>query len=166
MAHLLPPPSDSSHPNLLQLLFCSFICPPIWLWMLDNLITDKEKTWNNRSVVRQKGTENTMNVEVLEKKNGKIRKWQLKFIGHIMEKYGWKIWSSRGQIEDKRDCCKQRQTYLESLCKWIANQILGEINRKCFSRRRNTKRRSALGIAKAASKNLSEVLRNKYWNVM
>lgn len=43
-----------------------------------------------------------------------------------------KNWILTGHIEGKRDRGKQHITYLLNLCKWMAEQVLGEIAKRQF----------------------------------
>ena len=49
----------------------------------------------------------------------KIRRRQLEFLGHIVRKENLEHLIVTGKIEGKRSKGRQRQTYIDSLSKWI-----------------------------------------------
>ena len=52
-----------------------------------------------------------------------IRRRQLEFLGHVMRKEGMEDLILNGKIQGTRSRGRPRQTYMESLCNWMRNQL-------------------------------------------
>src|SRR3984893_15745544 len=52
-----------------------------------------------------------------------IRRRQLEFLGHVMRKEGMEDLILNGKIQGARSRGRPRQTYMESLCNWMRNQL-------------------------------------------
>lgn len=65
----------------------------------------------------------------IENGNKKETNFPRKFLGRIMRKEGMENPILTEQIQSKRDRGKQHITYLTCLCKCLAEQGLGEINK-------------------------------------
>ena len=52
-----------------------------------------------------------------------IRKRQIEFFGHVMRKEGLEELMLTGRVNGKRSRGRQRLTYLESLSKWMTEQV-------------------------------------------
>ena len=69
----------------------------------------------NEEVLRRAGTE--------RKIMKTIRKRQIEFLGHVMRKEGLEELMLTGRVNGKRSRGRQRLTYLESLSKWMTEQV-------------------------------------------
>ena len=69
----------------------------------------------NEEVLRRAGTE--------RKIMKAIRKRQIEFLGHVMRKEGLEELMLTGRVNGKRSRERQRLTYLESLSKWMTEQV-------------------------------------------
>jgi len=52
-----------------------------------------------------------------------IRRRKLEFLGHVMRKEGMEDLIPNGKIRGTRSRGRPRQTYMESLCNWMRNQL-------------------------------------------
>ena len=97
-------------------------------WTLDKDIErrlEAAEMWFLRRTLRISWTDKVKNEEVLrcadvtKKLVQTIRKRQLSFLGHVYRKDDIERAVLTGRIKGKRDCGRQRLTYLESLNTWV-----------------------------------------------